>query len=321
MGIRVLKSAFAVIAAIYISLAVGLTSPLSAGLLAIMGVDVTIKKGLSTSFQRIAASVIGLFFASGLFWALGFHVWVIGVFVLVLYPVLAQLQLREGIITCSVVMFHVYGAGKLSTDLLLNEIALLVIGLGTATVINMVYMPREHKNLQHYRRKVEELFSQIFMEISRHLRNNAYVWSGAELLQAEDTLRDAIRTAERTEQNSIVSGGPAWSVYFHMRDRQLLSISRMTQLVARVYQTLPHGELVAAVFDELKEDVKVDHYTGRGEKRLEELQEQYRHMPLPVTREEFEIRAALLQLVEELKAYLDVAKREKRPVEKAGPGA
>ncbi|MCZ8521460.1 MULTISPECIES: aromatic acid exporter family protein [Paenibacillus] len=321
MGIRVLKTAIAVIAAIYISLAVGLTSPLSSGLLAIMGVDVTIKKGLRTSFQRIAASVIGLFFASGLFWALGFHVWVIGVFVLVLYPVLAQLELRDGIITSSVVMLHVYGTGALSTDLLLNEIALLVIGLGTATVINMLYMPKENKNLQLYRLKVEELFSRIFLEISLHLRNNAYVWSGAELLEAEDTLREAIRTAERTDENSIVSGGPAWTVYFYMRDTQLLAISRMARLVARVYQALPHGELLASVFDELQEDVKVPHYTGRGEKKLEELQEQYRFMPLPQTREEFEIRAALLQLVEELKAYLDVAKREKRPIERDRQGA
>ncbi|CRF29053.1 DUF939 C-terminal domain [Mycobacterium tuberculosis] len=46
-----------------------------------------------------------------------------------------------------------------------------------------------------------------------------------------------------------------------------------------------------------------------------ELEKQFKSMPLPSTREEFEIRAALLQLTEEMKVYFSVAKREKRPVE------
>lgn len=314
MGIRVLKTAAAVVAAIYISQALGLQSPFSAGLLAVLGVDVTKKRGLNTSFQRMAASVLGLFAGAALLWLFGFHIWVVGLFVMLIYPVLSRLHLKEGVVTSSVMMLHMFAAGSLTEELLLNEIALLLVGLGTATVINVMYMPKEDKHLQSYKARVEQLFSQIFTELSRHLRDTEYIWSGGELLETEDLLEQAIKAAERADENSLLSGRTAWPVYFYMREQQMEAIQRMVQLVARVYQTLPHGELLAGVFESLSEDVKLPHYTGRAEHKLKDLEKQFKAMPLPMTREEFEIRAALLQLTEELKVYLSVAKREKRPL-------
>lgn len=313
MGIRIIKTALAVFAAIYLSTALNLHSPNSAGLLAILGVDVTKKKSLRTSFQRIAASLVGLLFAAGLFWELGFHIWVIGLFILTLYPVLSRLNLKEGVVTSSVVMFHVYGAGQLSVDLILNEVSLLLLGLGTATLINLLYMPREDKQLNELRERVEELFSRIFQEIGMNLRDTAHVWSGAEVIEAGDVLETAEKAAHRFSENSLRSDGTTWSVYFYMRKQQLDSIQHMMQFVSQVYETLPHGESLATVFEELSRDVKVPNYTGRSEARLGELAQEFKRMRLPQSREEFEVRSALLQLMMELNSYLEVAKREKRP--------
>ncbi|WP_281887126.1 aromatic acid exporter family protein [Paenibacillus sp. YYML68] len=319
MGIRVIKTAIAVMLSIYIAQMLGLDSPLATGLLAVLGVDVTKRKGIATSLQRIAASIIGLLFSFGMFWLLGFHVWTIGLYVLVLYPILSRLKLKDGIVTSSVIMFHVFAEGAVTYELLLNEVALLIVGLGTATLVNVIYMPREDKQLQQYRLEVEERFSIIFRELAHHLRDVTYIWSGQELLECDELLLKAREAAKRKADNSFVNViGGEWGVYFYMRQRQLDAIGRMAQLVARVYQTLPHGELLASVFEGLSEDVKVAHYTGRTERKLLELEQQFKQMSLPVTREEFEVRACLLQLAEELKDYLAVARREKRPVGAAG---
>lgn len=61
MGIRVIKTAIATIAAIYTAHYFGLEPPLSAGILAILGVEVTRMKGLRSAFDRFIASVLGLF--------------------------------------------------------------------------------------------------------------------------------------------------------------------------------------------------------------------------------------------------------------------
>jgi uncharacterized membrane protein YgaE (UPF0421/DUF939 family) len=318
MGIRIIKTAVAVVIAISIAQYFGLHSPNSTGLLAILGVDVTKKRGLRTSFQRMVASLIGLLLAVFLFWLIGFYLWVVGLYILVLFSVLARFNLKEGAVTGSVVMFHLFLERRISTELILNEVALLLIGLGTATLINIIYMPKQDKHLLELRERLETCFSIIFNEISKHLKDNRHIWSGSELLEAGDLVKTAMAAARRSEENALFTGDTTWAVYFYMRKQQLDSINMMVLYIAQVYQTLPHGEKLAEVFDELSADVKVQHYTGRAEKKLEAQEREFRQMPLPASREEFEVRSGLLQLVVELKIYLSVSKREKKQGESAG---
>ena len=72
--------------------------------------------------------------------------------------------------------------------------------------------------------------------------------------------------------------------------------------------------MVAELFDQLSRDVMAEEYTGRTEHLLEELEQEFQKMDLPVSREEFEVRSAILQLCRELALYLKIAKRHKVPV-------
>ncbi len=104
-----------------------------------------------------------------------------------------------------------------------------------------------------------------------------------------------------------------WSIYFYMRKEQLESIQNMMQLVSHVYRKLPQADDVAELFDQLSRDVTEEIYTGRTEFLLSRLEEEFKRMELPATREEFEIRSAILQLNRELSLYLKLAKKNKAP--------
>ncbi|MBD0380449.1 aromatic acid exporter family protein [Paenibacillus sedimenti] len=319
MGIRVLKTALAVVIAMFLAQLLGLKTPAAAGLLAILGVEVTKKKGIRNSVQRIAASMLALIIGSAMFWVFGFQAWVVGLFVIVVFPVLHRLGISEGTVTGAVVMFHLYAYETAAPMAILNEIALLFVGLGTATLINIAYMPKADKTIEAHKKRVEELFSAIFVKIAQHLRDNSLVWDGKELLEAGEEIERGAALANRSMENSLLFGGdPYWRVYFYMRGEQLDSIHRMIGLVAQVYQTLPQGELVAAIFEDLSQSVKEDYYTGTAEKELQELDERYKEMPLPETRAEFEVRSAILQLNRELMQCLSVAKRQKKQRPEAG---
>jgi uncharacterized membrane protein YgaE (UPF0421/DUF939 family) len=86
----------------------------------------------------------------------------------------------------------------------------------------------------------------------------------------------------------------------------------MLDLVAQVYQSVPHAQSIALLFDELSGDLKEDYYTGNVEKNLLELENKFKEDRLPLTRDEFEVRSALLQLNLELKNYLFIAKSSKK---------
>jgi uncharacterized membrane protein YgaE (UPF0421/DUF939 family) len=313
VGIRVIKTAVAVAISLILAQWFGLQYASSAGLLAILGIEVTKKKGVLIVFKRLAASVMALLFSLALFSLLGFHALVVGLFILIAFPVLYRMKLSEGTITGSVVMFHIYNSRQLNWELLRNELLLLLIGLGTATLINIIYMPRSDKILQQNKRKLEMLFSQIFNQIAAHLRDNTAEWDGAEMLQAEEVLQSGLEIARKSAENHLLFGASSdWSVYYYMRIHQFESIGRMVNLVAQVFQNLPQGKRIAEVFEHLSNDVQEEYYIGRCEQQITSLEAEFRTMALPATRAEFEIRSALLQLIHELKYYMGEAKKQKR---------
>ncbi|MEX2415179.1 MAG: aromatic acid exporter family protein [Paenibacillaceae bacterium] len=312
MGIRVIKTAIAAVAAIYIADWLSLTSPLSAGLLAVLGVDVTRKRTIRNAFQRYASSILGLLFAALIFQIFGFHIWVVALFILINYPVLARIKLKDGIIASSVIMFHVFGEGHISLDILINEVLLLSIGLGAGALINMIYMPGNEEKLEKTRERLEMLFSEIFSYFAKHLRETNTIWDGHELLEATDQIKEGLLLANRSSENSLFRSEHDWFVYFLMRQQQLESIHRMVDIIAHVYSILPHGHLVAEMFDELSRDVKAKYYTGKVSDMLERVEQEFKQMNLPISRTEFEVRSSIMQLAIELKNYLSIAKSQKQ---------
>ncbi|WP_127585588.1 aromatic acid exporter family protein [Paenibacillus koleovorans] len=312
MGIRVIKTAAAAVAAVFLAQLLGLEFPMSAGLLAILGVESTIRKGVNASLVRIAASLLGLVLATIMIELFGFHLWIIALYLLAIIPVLNRVKLQNGLATCSVAVFHLFSLGYVDMDVLLNEFMLLLTGLGSATVINALYMPNMERQLQQKRARTEELFSSVFTEIAAHLKDHQRMWDGKQLLQARKSIQEGAELAQRAAENRLLYGDVYWNGYFHMREQQLDLIEQMLDLMAQVYDTLPQGRLTALLFEQLSGDVRMDTYTGNAERHLLELEGQYKNMPLPVTRPEFEIRSALFQITQTLHQYLIIAKREKK---------
>ncbi|WP_373231546.1 aromatic acid exporter family protein [Cohnella sp.] len=312
MGFRVIKTAVATLAAIYTAYLIGVDNPLSAGLLAILGVETTRWKGIRIVFTRFMASVLGLLMASILFQFIGFHIWVLAVYILIAYPILARTGLKDGIITGSVIVFHLFARGEVTLDVIMTELQLLAIGLGWATVLNLIYMPKESKTLAALRNRTEQGFSDIFLRLAQHLRNPDSLWDGKEVLETEAVIENGIEVANRARENRLIPQDEPWQLYYQMRQQQLESIQLMMESIAFVSKHVPQAEHIALLFDRLTEDVKSDYYEGETERMLIELEASFRGMPLPATRDEFEIRSSLFQLLRELRRYLAIASREKK---------
>lgn len=314
MGFRVIKTAIATLMSILIANAVGISNPQSAGLLAILGVEVTRKRSLRTVTARFFASVVGLLFACGLFALFGFHFWVLALYVLFGFPLIVKSSFKEGIVTSSVVVFRVFGSGEVTLHTLFTQIELLIIGLGSAMIVNMIYMPTGGGQMMEIRQKVDKLFAVIFSHVGRTLRDPSYIWNGNEIIEAGKAIQSGSQAAGRAMENQMVHPDEAWNIYFYMRREQLDLIMLMMQLIADVYQKLPQADLVAELFEQLSGDVTEEQYTGRTELLLSQLEEDFKKMDLPTTREEFEIRSSILQLCRELSLYLKIAKKNKTSV-------
>ncbi|MBY9082014.1 aromatic acid exporter family protein [Paenibacillus sp. HN-1] len=314
MGFRIIKTAAATLLSVLLAAAVHIPNAQSAGLLAILGVEVTRKRSLRTITARFIASLVGLLIGCALFAIFGFEYWVLGLFVLLGFPLIVRSGFKEGIVTSSVIVFRVFGQAELNFGIILQQVELLIIGLGSAGLCNLIYMPKSDQMMYGIRKEVDGMFSVIFRQFAKSLRDPQYVWDGKELIQAGSTIQRGLTAAAREMENSVIHPDEAWNVYFYMRKEQLESIQNMLQLLSQVYQHLPHGKMVAELFEQLSQDVLNEGYTGRTEGLLTELEESFKEMTLPSSREEFEVRSAILQLCRELALYLKIAKQYKAPI-------
>lgn len=316
MGFRVIKTAAASLLAILITDALNIPGATSAGLLAILGVDVTRKRSVRSISSRLFASLLGLLLACILFYFLGFHYWVLALYILLAFPLISRANFKEGIVTSSVVVFRVFQGEALGVDVLITQFELLIIGLGSAMLVNLVYMPNSEGAMMDIRKKVDGLFSVIFSHFSHTLRDPEHIWDGKELIEANREIEKGIEEAKRASENQMIHPDGAWNIYFYMRKEQMENIQSMIHQISQVYERLPTGVLTAEIFEQLSHDVVAEEYTGKSERLLIELEDRFKEMELPTSREEFEVRAAILQLCRELEYYLNISKKYKAPTAK-----
>ncbi|MDQ0220767.1 aromatic acid exporter family protein [Peribacillus cavernae] len=305
IGYRTIKTALGATVAIIIAQLFGLDNFASAGILAILCIQVTKKKSLKAARSRFFACVLSMAFSSILFAAIAYHPVVIGLILLLFIPTTVALKVNEGIVTSCVIILHFYSAGKVTLDLWLNEVALITIGIGVALIMNL-YMPSLENKLISYQEEIEKNFSAILMEIVNYLRTNDSDWDGREITETNRLLAEAKSLAFRDVENHFFREEDIYYHYFKMREKQFEIIERILPLVTNIPTNVKQSGILAQFIGKLSENVHPQNTAIIYLRELEDMRGRFKEMDLPVTREEFESRAALLQLMKEIERYLEL---------------
>lgn len=303
IGYRTIKTALGATLAIIIAQMLNLEYFSAAGIIAILCIQVTKKKSVYVSWHRFLACLIAMAYASLLFQFIAFHPLIIGLILLIFIPTTVALKINEGIVTSSVIIMHLYGSGNITFSLLINETILIAVGVGVALVMNL-YMPSVDDKLLAYQENIETNFSAILMGIVRYLRDNDHTWDGKEITETANLLNQAKSLAFRDVENHFLREEDLYYHYFKMREKQFEIIERILPLVTNIPLVVKQSGIVADFIEDLAENVHPQNTAILYLKKLEEMEIHFRGMALPHTREEFESRAALLQLMKEMERYL-----------------
>ncbi|MGM1034615.1 MAG: aromatic acid exporter family protein [Bacillota bacterium] len=303
IGYRTIKTALGATLAIIIAQMLNLEYFSAAGIIAILCIQVTKKKSVYASWHRFLACLIAMAYASLLFQFIAFHPLIIGLILLIFIPTTVALKINEGIVTSSVIIMHLYGSGNITFSLLINETILIAVGVGVALVMNL-YMPSVDDKLLAYQENTETNFSAILMGIVRYLRDNDHTWDGKEITETANLLNQAKSLAFRDVENHFLREEDLYYHYFKMREKQFEIIERILPLVTNIPLVVKQSGIVADFIEDLAENVHPQNTAILYLKKLEEMEIHFRGMALPQTRDEFESRAALLQLMKEMERYL-----------------
>ncbi|GAA0481836.1 aromatic acid exporter family protein [Salinibacillus aidingensis] len=311
IGYRTLKTAIGTPIAIFIAQLLQLENYISAGILVILCIKVTRKRSVLASWHRYAACLLAMVFSFAVFELLiGYHPIAIGILLLLFIPATVKLKITEGIVTSSVIILHLYGSNSITLDLIWNEVVLISVGIGTALILNL-YMPSLEDNLKNMQQRVEENFRIILKEIARFLETGDESWTGKEFNEAANDLEKASALAYQDVENHLLRSHHTYHYYFRMRSKQFEVLERMLPLISRISSVNDQAKEMAGFFDDLAEGIHPGNTAHIYLDRLKKLRETFRHTELPKTREEFEVRASLFTLLNEIEQYLIIKKHTK----------
>ncbi|WP_163102836.1 aromatic acid exporter family protein [Peribacillus alkalitolerans] len=305
IGYRTLKTSIGVAIAILIAQLFGLSNFPSAGIITILSIQVTKKKSVRTSIDRFIACLISIVFSVIFFEGIGYHPIVIGLMLLFFIPTAVAAKVQDGIVTSSVIILHIYNQAEISYQFILNEISLILIGIGVGLIMNL-YMPSLENTLYEYQEGIERKFSIILKQMAHYLRTNNTDWDGKEIVEVSKLLQNAKTLAFRDVENHFLRHENLFYHYFKMREKQFEIIERLLPLISSIPATCCQSHIVAEFIEEISENVHPENTANIYLHKLDEMMDQFKEMDLPNTREEFEVRAALIQITKEIQDYLSL---------------
>ena len=225
IGFRTLKTAVGMTLGVIICKLLGLDNYASSAILVVLCIKHTKMHSLTAIVSRLVSCLLILFLGSAIFSILGQHAVVLGLIVLLFIPLTVVLNAQEGVITSCVILLHVFNAKTINGHLILNEIMLLIVGLGIAFIMNLI-MPSLDKTLKHFKNEIEHQITDVFIAFE-----NACKHDNHELNITFEPLALNIRKAKslafRDVKNHFVRNENSYYHYFDMREEQPVSYTHL----------------------------------------------------------------------------------------------
>lgn len=256
------------------------------------------------AFKRIIISLIALALSGALFYAFGFYIIVFGVFLIIFIPLAYLVKMQEGLVVATVLVTHLLVEAKFS--ILLNEVLILIIPVMIALIVNL-YMPNSEQKLMKKEAEIDKSISNILANIAKALQKElSWTILNEELDLAKEMVNKALEDASYYHNNLLFNNSEYHLNYLFMRNTQLEYLSRIAKYFERIIEVYPVSIDIARFVATLKNDIG---YKDMATIRLEELKgmrEDMKSLPLPKERTEFENRAMLYQILNELEEFLFV---------------
>jgi len=304
IGFRTVKTAVGMTLGVIICKLLGLDNYASSAILVVLCIKHTKMHSVQAILSRLVSCLLILFLGSAIFSLLGQHAFVLGLIVLLFIPLTVVLNVQEGVITSCVILLHVFNAKAINGHLILNEIMLLIVGLGIAFLMNLM-MPSLDKKLNHFKQDIENQITEIFNIFSQacSMHNDHLNIKFDSLLL---NIKKAKSLAFRDVKNHFVRNENSFYHYFDMREEQVELLKRMTSLLERINTDDAILEKISQLMYEIGSNVNSNDYTALRLHSLYEIRLSLDDLPLPTTHKTLNSRAHIIQILNELEEYLNI---------------
>ncbi|HFI0039756.1 TPA: aromatic acid exporter family protein [Streptococcus suis] len=303
LSLRTIKLIFATVLAIYLATALGLSYATAAGIIAILSVLDTRKSSFKMARNRLFSTHLALTIAILTFTLFGFGIWTLGIYLALYVPLAYRFNWEAGIAPSTVLVTHLLLEQDISLIFLGNELALFLIGAGLALLFNL-YMPSQEKKIQAYHDQVEDLLKQILLRFEAFLLNGDGRNEAALITQLDKTLDEALKVVYLDRHNQLFQQTNYQVHYFEMRAAQNKILRTMAGNINKCLLEGRENVILSSLFERAAQQLSRENSAKELLLDIELFHATFRERPLPQTREEFETRATLFQLLHDMEAFI-----------------
>ena len=311
--------------AIIVAETFGLIYSPSAGIVTLLTVQNTKKETLLVASKRVISFLMALVISYIFFNSFGYNPWVFGGFVLVFVGLSYLFNLKDGISMNAVLMTHFLIEKRFDLQMLVNEALILAIGMGIGIVLNLI-MPNYKKEIRIKQQILEEEMKKLLRTMALALKDKKacliqegsfgkFLDNGENLgnitdaividFRAIDTLiEELIHRAYEDAGNTLLSNTRYLISYLEMRKHQIEVLKVISRNILDIPVLLKQSIPLAEFLERTSEGF---HEMNNAKDLLEDIRKlsiDYKKDRLPVSREEFEYRAVLFQILNELEYFL-----------------
>ena len=262
------------------------TSVVTITLLSILN---TKRDTLIVAWKRSVAFLLASSIAIISFTIFRFSVWGLGVYLIIIVILCQAFELTDGLSMSTVLMLHIWTARSITASSLLNEATLMAIGILMGILMNL-YMPNQIKKIKTY---------QAIIVFPNRLQSIQYQFDVLSTI-----FQKSIQATDLHVNNHLFSDTGYYLHYLKMRLKQYEVLQIIATNIQRMEYVPAQAKEVSQYLKEVANSIEKHDNAQEMLDKLQKMRIRFRMGELPKDRKEFEARAVLYEIVNDVQYLL-----------------
>lgn len=295
-------------AAIVISTLLGVKYSATAGLITVLSIQNTKKETAEIALKRLLSFITAIITSFISFRFLGYTTTAFAVYLFVFILICGLFRAQSAIVPVSVLIAHILSEKHFDLQILINEFLLLFIGAGTGFLLNL-YLHRDTKKMAEYRTAVDDEIKAIIGRMAdRVLVSDKSDYTGDCFRRLDGYMKSARDLAVLNRQNSLINNDNYDLLYLDMRQKQCTILYEMYKSVKEMDSTPEQAHILSELLKKIKDEYHEYNNVSRLLEETNKVITEMKDQKMPESREEFENRASLYNLMIRTREFLTIKK-------------
>lgn len=300
-----LKMALASTLALIIANTIGLEYAISSAVVAILSIQETKKSTIKIAKKRFIAAIIGILMSAIIYKIIGHNILGFCIFILIFSYIVLKKNIEEGLTVTVVLSTHLF-LSDITIMWILNEFAILFVGISVATIINL-FMPALEDDFNKAKNNIESIYIDIVSSMSKSLLTQTVNINEQNMFDlATIEVENTKKLAYKIINNRLIEGDYYYLSYADMRANQFNTLLRMRRHFEKFYISYEQTQIISSFTEKVAKNINENNDCVDLIEELNGIRDLMKRMELPKSREEFENRALLLQYINDLEEFLTI---------------